>query len=54
MKPEISTGLTQKCPSGNPHQISNTEGRGQNVQFGGSGLNLSKVNRYPKYNCKQY
>jgi hypothetical protein len=39
MKPEISTGLTQKHLSGNPHQISNTEGWGQNAQFGGSGLN---------------
>jgi len=39
MKPEISTSLTKKCHSGIPHQISYTEGRGQNVQFGGSGLN---------------
>jgi len=39
MKPEISTGLTKKYHSENPHQISYTQGWGQNVQFGGSGLN---------------
>ena len=39
MKPEISTGLTKKYPSENPHQINNTEGWYQNAQFGGSGLN---------------
>ena len=39
MKSKIPTSLTKKCHSGNPHQISYTEGWGQNVQFGGSGLN---------------
>jgi hypothetical protein len=39
MKPEISTGLMKKHSSGNPYQISYTEGWGQNAQFGGSGLN---------------
>jgi hypothetical protein len=36
MKPEISTGLMKKHSSGNPYQISYTEGWGQNAQFGGS------------------
>jgi hypothetical protein len=39
MKSEISTSLMKKHPSGNTHQISNTEGWYQNAKFGGSGLN---------------
>jgi hypothetical protein len=33
---EISIGLMKKHPSGDPHQINNTEGWYQNVQFGGN------------------
>jgi len=36
VKPEISTGITEKHPSGNPPQISNSDGWYQNVQFTGS------------------
>ena len=35
MKQEIFTGITKKHPSGIIHQISNTEGWYQNVQFAG-------------------
>jgi hypothetical protein len=38
VKLEILTGTTEKHPSGNPHQISNTEGWYQNIQFTGSVL----------------
>lgn len=38
MKLEINTGIEEKHPAGNTHQISNTERWYQNVRFAGSVL----------------
>ncbi|RLD54822.1 MAG: hypothetical protein DRI97_10705 [Bacteroidetes bacterium] len=43
LQPVNRKGITKKHPSGKPHQISNAEGWGRNVQFGGSVL-------LPRYN----